>query len=141
MKPFTFSNGLHIPKGTFIFTPNSPIFEDERFYADPKRFDGFRFSRMRDDPDLKASAPLTATSEYSMHFGTGRHVCPGRFMVSDEVKLVMVHLLLNFDFAIKDFRPRPQNVAFGKFMLPDMYAKVWLREAKHEVAVGDGTSD
>lgn len=68
-----------------------------------------------------------------MHFGIGRHACPGRYMVSDEVKLVMVHLLLNYDFAIKGFGPRPRNMAFGKFMLPDMQAKVWLRKSKQAV--------
>ncbi|POR31667.1 Cytochrome P450 monooxygenase [Tolypocladium paradoxum] len=133
LKPYTFSNGLHVPKGSFIFTPNSPLFEDEQFYKDPKHFDGLRFARMRDDPKNKAACPMTATSEHSMHFGIGRHACPGRFMVSDEVKLVMVHLLLNYDFAIEDFGPRPQNVAFGKFMLPDMQAKVWLRKSKQTV--------
>ncbi|KAM4059004.1 cytochrome p450 [Hirsutella rhossiliensis] len=136
LKPYTFSNGLHVPEGTYIFTPNSPLLQDERFYEDPTRFDGFRFARMRDDSKLKASCPLTATSEQSMHFGIGRHACPGRFMVSDEVKLVMIHLLLNFDFAIENFGPRPKNVAFGKFMLPDMGAKVWLKKANQAESTG-----
>ncbi|KJZ73001.1 hypothetical protein HIM_07573 [Hirsutella minnesotensis 3608] len=127
LKPYTFSNGLHVPQGTYIFAPNSPLLEDERYYKDPKAFDGFRFARMRNNPRLKASCPLTATSETSMHFGIGRHACPGRFMVSDEVKLVMIHLLSNFDFAIENFGPRPKNVAFGKFMLPNMQARVWLK--------------
>nr|BAM84048.1 cytochrome P450 monooxygenase [Tolypocladium album] len=130
LKPYTFSNGLHVPKGSFIFTPNSPLFEDEQFYEDAKRFDGLRFARMRDDPKRKSDSPMTATSEYSMHFGIGRHACPGRYMVSDEVKLVMVHLLLHYDFAMANFGPRPKNMAFGKFILPDMQAKVWLRKSK-----------
>ncbi|KAG6230799.1 hypothetical protein E4U26_007580 [Claviceps purpurea] len=130
LKEFTFSNGLHIPKGSVIFTPNSPIFEDERFYPKAKTFDGFRFSRMRGDPKLKSSCDLTATNEQSMHFGTGRHACPGRFMVSDEVKLAVIFILQNFDIAMENFGPRPKNHAFGKFMLPDMAAKIWLREVK-----------
>ncbi|KAG6163598.1 hypothetical protein E4U11_001779 [Claviceps purpurea] len=129
LKEFTFSNGLHIPKGSVIFTPNSPIFEDERFYPKAKTFDGFRFSRMRGDPKLKSSCDLTATNEQSMHFGTGRHACPGRFMVSDEVKLAVIFILQNFDIAMENFGPRPKNHAFGKFMLPDMAAKIWLRES------------
>ncbi|KAG6259542.1 hypothetical protein E4U24_003808 [Claviceps purpurea] len=129
LKEFTFSNGLHIPKGSVIFTPNSPIFEDERFYPNAKTFDGFRFSRMRGDPKLKSSCDLTATNEQSMHFGTGRHACPGRFMVSDEVKLALIFILQNFDIAMENFGPRPKNHAFGKFMLPDMAAKIWLRES------------
>ncbi|KAG6082398.1 hypothetical protein E4U15_002513 [Claviceps sp. LM218 group G6] len=130
LKGFTFSNGLHIPKGGVIFTPNSPIFEDERFYPNSKTFDGFRFSRMRGDPKLKSLCDLTATNEQSMHFGTGRHACPGRFMASDEVKLAVVFILQNFDIAMENFGPRPKNHAFGKFMLPDMAAKIWLRESK-----------
>ncbi|RCI07490.1 hypothetical protein L249_4531 [Ophiocordyceps polyrhachis-furcata BCC 54312] len=129
LKPYTFSNGLHVPEGTYIFTPNSPLLQDERFYKDPDRFDGLRFARMRNDVKLRASCPLTATSEHSMHFGIGRNACPGRFMVSDEVKLVMIHLLLNMELAMENFGPRPGNVAFGKFMLPDMKAKIWLKKA------------
>ncbi|PHH78826.1 hypothetical protein CDD80_6197 [Ophiocordyceps camponoti-rufipedis] len=117
LKPYTFSNGLHIPQGTYIFTPNSPLLEDERFYADPSRFDGLRFARMRNDVKLRASCPLTATNEHSMHFGIGRNACPGRFMVSDEVKLVMIHLLLNMELAMEGFGPRPRNVAFDSVLV------------------------
>nr|AFO69302.1 P450 monooxygenase [Aciculosporium take] len=129
LKEFTFSNGLHIPQGTFIYTPNSPIYSDERYYPNPKSFDGLRFYRMRSDPELKYTCDLTVTGEYSMHFGHGRHACPGRFMVSDEVKLAMVRLLLHFEFCIENFGPRPKNFVFGKFIMPDMTAKVWLRES------------
>nr|AFO69295.1 P450 monooxygenase [Epichloe gansuensis] len=132
LKDFTFSNGLHIPKGSVIFTPNSPLFEDERYYKDPKVFDGFRFARMRNDPKSGTMCDLTATNEQSMHFGIGRHICPGRFMVSDEVKLAVVHLLSTFDFCIENFGPRPTNQPFGKFILPDMSAKIWLREKRAE---------
>ncbi|KAH8897621.1 P450 monooxygenase [Thozetella sp. PMI_491] len=128
LKEYTFSNGLQIPKGSVIFTPNSPLFADERFYPNPEKFDGFRFEKMRNDPELKSSCDLTSTDQYSMHFGIGRHACPGRFMVSDEVKLALIHLLQNFDFCMEDHGRRPKNVAFGKFILPDMGAKVWLRE-------------
>ncbi|KYK60561.1 cytochrome P450 monooxygenase [Drechmeria coniospora] len=127
LKPYTFTNGLHVPAGCFIFTPNSPLFEDEQYYSNPQVFDGMRFARMREHESTRAASPFTATSEHSMHFGMGRHACPGRFMVSDEVKLVLVHLLTHFDFAIENNGPRPRNVAFGKFMLPDMGAKIWLR--------------
>ncbi|KAG6077804.1 hypothetical protein E4U16_002011 [Claviceps sp. LM84 group G4] len=129
LKDFTFSNGLHVPKGSVIFTPNSPIFDDERFYPNAKTFDGFRFSRMRGDPKLKSSCDLTATNEQSMHFGIGRHACPGRFMASAEVKLAVIFILQNFDIAMENFGPRPKNHSFGKFMLPDMAAKIWLRES------------
>ncbi|KAG6193596.1 hypothetical protein E4U50_000877 [Claviceps purpurea] len=83
---------------------------------------------MRGDPKLKSSCDLTATNEQSMHFGIGRHACPGRFMASDEVKLALIFILQNFDIAMENFGPRPKNQTFGKFMLPDLAAKIWLRE-------------
>ncbi|KOS19885.1 Ent-kaurene oxidase [Escovopsis weberi] len=128
LKPYTFSNGLHVPTGSVIYTPNSPLFEDERFYPDPQVFDGYRFSKMRDDPEKKTLAPFTTASENSMHFGLGRHACPGRYMVADEIKLLLIYFLRNFDIAFADHGKRPGNVWFGKFMLPDMTARVWLRQ-------------
>ncbi|KAI1121484.1 P450 monooxygenase [Nemania abortiva] len=137
LKEYTFSNGLRIPKGSVIFTPNSPLFADEKFYPNPENFDGFRFEKMRNDPELGSSCDLTSTSEHSMHFGIGRHACPGRFMVSDEVKLAIIYLLQNFDFCMEDHSRRPKNVAFGKFILPDMNAKVWLRETTQRNGLGE----
>nr|BBD84642.1 putative cytochrome P450 [Cordana terrestris] len=128
LKPFTFSNGLHIPKGSWMGTPHSPLFQDERYYSDPERFDGLRFARMRnsEDPQIRRECLLTATSEHSMHFGHGRHTCPGRWMAADEAKLVMARLVSSYDIAL--FSPRPANIKLLKFNVPSMTANIWLRK-------------
>ncbi|KAL2293557.1 hypothetical protein FJTKL_05425 [Diaporthe vaccinii] len=130
LKPFTFTNGLHLPEGTWIGTPHSPLFQGEAYYPNPSDFDPRRHARMRDSPDpqVRRQSPITATSDHSMHFGHGRHTCPGRHMASDEVKLVMAHLLLSYDFAL--FGPRPENMRLLKFNVPNMTARIWLRQRK-----------
>nr|J7FJH1.1 RecName: Full=Cytochrome P450 monooxygenase idtQ; AltName: Full=Indole-diterpene biosynthesis cluster protein Q [Claviceps paspali]AFO85417.1 P450 monooxygenase [Claviceps paspali] len=133
MQDFTFSNGLHIPKGSFIFTPNAPIFQDERHYSNPKIFDGFRFAKMRDDPKLKLTCDLATVGEYSLNFGLGRHACPGRYLASDEVKLSLIHLLQNFDITVDPSELPLKRVRYGKFSLADMSAKVSLRRLRSEV--------
>lgn len=37
------------------------------------------------------------TSDEHFAFGHGRHACPGRFFVACELKLIMAHLLRNYD--------------------------------------------
>lgn len=108
-------------------TPHSPLFQDARYYSDPDRFDGLRFARMQDsaDPLLRRECLLTATSDHSMHFGHGRHTCPGRWMAADEAKLVVSHLLSSYDVAL--FGPRPPNMRLLKFNVPDITAKIWLK--------------
>ncbi|KAK7700218.1 hypothetical protein SLS64_011031 [Diaporthe eres] len=130
MKPFTFKNGVHLRQGDWIFTPNSPLLEEDRFYDDASRFDGFRFARMREDPRLKLSCALTSTSEYNLQFGDGKHTCPGRFMASDEIKLMIAFFVMNYDVAFENMGSRPPNVTIGKFIFPDTGANVWVRPAK-----------
>ena len=39
LQPFTFSNGIHVPKGTFIACAQYDTHHDEENYADPDTFD------------------------------------------------------------------------------------------------------
>jgi cytochrome P450 len=48
MKPFTFADGQIIPQGEILASPIEAIHMDEKIYEHPELFDGFRFSRKRD---------------------------------------------------------------------------------------------
>lgn len=65
LKPFTFSDGLHVPVGSWIQIPTGCIHRDAENYLDPLRFDGFRF--VRDD-----SSRFTDVSSKWLIWGTGR---------------------------------------------------------------------
>lgn len=42
-KPFTFSDGVHIPKGNIIGIPQNATMRDSSLYAKPNEFDAWRF--------------------------------------------------------------------------------------------------
>ncbi|KAG6856477.1 hypothetical protein H0H87_004056 [Tephrocybe sp. NHM501043] len=82
-KGFTFSNGVHLPKGAVVSVANLATHRNEDHYMNANTFHGFRFSDIRD-----AGEGIDAIHHQFYHtgteyvpFGFGRHSCPGR---SDE---------------------------------------------------------
>ncbi|KAK1723101.1 cytochrome P450 [Colletotrichum acutatum] len=73
---------------------------DPNVYPDPLEFDGYRFFRMRGDPKMDSKSHLVSTSVSHMGFGHGLHACPGRFFASNEVKVLLCHLLQKYDWKL-----------------------------------------
>jgi cytochrome P450 len=74
LRPFTFSNGVTIPKGTIVSIPASAIHMDENIYSNPEQFDGFRFSKARDmGGAITTIHSAVSTSPEYLAFGLGRH--------------------------------------------------------------------
>jgi cytochrome P450 len=72
MKPYTFSNGVTLPEGVTATAPIGPIHMDDLIYPNAEKFDGFRFSRMRDQSD-SAKFHAANTSNEFLYFSHGRH--------------------------------------------------------------------
>ena len=65
MDDFTFSNGVHIPKGTLIHGPAATIEADPVIYSEPEVFKPFRFV-----PDAsKPEQPHKEMGQTSCHSG------------------------------------------------------------------------
>ncbi|KAJ5323672.1 hypothetical protein N7476_002272 [Penicillium atrosanguineum] len=150
----TLSDGLIIPKGTHICFPSGPMSKDPSFIANPRPFDGFRWSQDASDRNaLDASdavenaislngkqynatlAPLTSTSFVSispsnMHFGFGRQACPGRFFAVNTIKAILSRLIMEYDFKFDDCQAgqRPVNWAVGEHVLPNTSPVVLIRK-------------
>lgn len=73
MKPFKFSNGVIVPRGVTLAAPIGPIQRDPTIYENASKFDGFRFSRMREQFGEKAEYYATNTTTELLHFGHGQH--------------------------------------------------------------------
>ncbi|KAF9879088.1 cytochrome p450 monooxygenase [Colletotrichum karsti] len=93
----TLPGGLVLEKGDRCMADLGSMV-DPRIYEDPDVFDGYRFLRMREDAGLESKAHLVSTSSIHLGFGHGRHACPGRFFASNEVKLLLCHLLYKYDW-------------------------------------------
>lgn len=107
-------DGIHVPKGVKIAVAQRAIHNDPAFYERPLEYDAFRFSRARETQsaneapgadmktvlDQKNQAVIT-TSERFLGFGHGKHACPGRFFASQEMKLMLAQVFMNYDVRIK----------------------------------------
>lgn len=73
---------------------------DAAVYEDPEAWKGDRFLRLRSRPGKEHSAQLVSTGVDHFGFGHGLHACPGRFFASNELKVVLCHLLMKYDWRL-----------------------------------------
>jgi cytochrome P450 len=135
--------GLKLPYGSTVSVDAYGIMLDENKYADAKRFDAFRFARQREQDDASGSESgddrvktaleskqlsCSSTSETFLTFGHGRHACPGRFLVAQELKLLLAYASMHYE--IEPLATRPPNTWFGAHILPPMKATIRVRRRK-----------
>jgi len=120
LRPFTFSNGVTIPPGTLVAFPHSAIHSSGEIYTNPEEFDGLRFSKLRDkEGDVLSTAHrAVTTSSEMMAFGFGRHACPGRFFVVNEIKALLAHIIMAYDFRFDEGKGAPPHLCVGLFRSP-----------------------
>lgn len=97
LRDVTFSNGTFIPKGELVAVAADRM-NNPKVWEEPKKYDPYRFMRMREDPEKAASAQLENTSVDHVGFGWNPRACPGRFFAAKEVKILLAHLLIQYDF-------------------------------------------
>lgn len=120
-----------IPANTTIGVPTQAISMDPKIYNDPTKFDGFRFEKLRQDPEQSGKAQYAASNHSSMSFGYGRHACPGRFFAANEIKAIMAYLLQNYDMKFKEGQKRPESLLFETQYLPNMTATVMFKRRRN----------
>lgn len=106
------SDGIIIPKGAKLTVPNTRL-TDPSLFANPEEFDGHRFYELRQKPNNESKHQFVTTSNDYLPFGHGKHACPGRFFASNEIKVILAHLLLQYDFKFPDGQGRPVRNFFG----------------------------
>ncbi|GKT79141.1 cytochrome P450 [Colletotrichum tofieldiae] len=126
-KPITLSNGLELPEGSRIAVSCQRM-RDSSVYLDPNRFDGHRYLRMRESLGAgnDGAAHFVSTSPEHLGFGHGQHACPGRFFAANEMKIVLCHLLLKYDWRLAA-EAQPKSINFGFTIEVDPKAKIEIR--------------
>ncbi|KIK51010.1 hypothetical protein GYMLUDRAFT_181986, partial [Collybiopsis luxurians FD-317 M1] len=100
------------------------------YFPDADKFDGFRFSRMRKDPDQSIKHQMvTPTTDYLL-FGTGRHAwdipTTGRFLAP----ILVANLLLTYDFKLEIEGVMPPVKWFGSGGMQYDKTRLWFRRRK-----------
>jgi cytochrome P450 len=144
----TLSTGHTLPKGTRFgvasyvvhTSPETQSFSPSYNPPDtkpPTEFDGFRFARLRAMEGKENKHQFVTTSLDSLNFGHGNHACPGRFFASNEIKVVLIEFLRNWEIRLKgdverkgseDKRPKSHVHEFT--VVPDMFAEIDFKRRK-----------
>lgn len=135
MIPLDLSNGFHIPAGTIVQCNTNMLDEAPAEWGDPNAFDGFRFYKLRGNPGDANKYQFAGTSYDSMQFGFGRDACPGRFFASNQIKIILIYVLSNYDLKFEDsVVGRPKNIMFEVNVLADPTVKVLLKKRRGNVS-------
>ncbi|KAH8835010.1 cytochrome P450 [Flagelloscypha sp. PMI_526] len=130
MKEFTFSNGQVVPPGYVLYFAARAMHHDEANYENSREYRPFRFSDLRDEDGKGLAHQLSNPDANFVTFGIPtRHICPGRFFASTEIKGILAHLLLTYDFKTEDGM-RPENLEIADGLAPSPTAKLLFRSRK-----------
>ena len=139
-------DNIEIEAGQSLGVPSRPVHMDSKIYPDPYTFDAFRFSseveakeaqlRNSSQPEadrkdlnlLHNQLDATRTSETYMTFGHGRFACPGRFLATKELKLILVNMLSKYE--IQPLESRTENWMFGQMCIPPVKDTIRIRRRK-----------
>ena len=121
----TLNDGTFIPAGAHIEFPITSI--QDSVIASADEFDGFRYYRMRQDPNEAHKHQFASTSETCLHFGHGKYSCPGRFISASLIKMTLGTLLMDYEFKL-DESGRPESLHVFEFNFPNPKTKLLLRK-------------
>ena len=126
MEPLTLHDGLILPVGAHIEMAIVPIQRDHT--ENPEHFDGLRFYKKRLDPAEAHKHQFATTNAHILHFGHGKQACPGRFMASNIIKMVLGSLLLRYDFKFPEGQGRPKSLPAFEYSFPSPKGRVMFLE-------------
>ncbi|QKX63436.1 uncharacterized protein TRUGW13939_10606 [Talaromyces rugulosus] len=121
------SNGTILPKGAHISMAVNAIQNDPEVTSDPEIFDGFRFYKLRQREGEAHLHQFSTTESNVLNFGHGPNSCPGRFFASLEIKIILIRLLMDFEFKFKHENKRPENLRAHEFIFPNPDAEILMR--------------
>ncbi|TDZ54048.1 Cytochrome P450 monooygenase 1 [Colletotrichum trifolii] len=127
----TLSDGTHLPKDTHITIATHNTRDPALWGPNPERFDGKRFLRMREQPGQENRWQFVSTSPEFLAFGHGMHACPGRFFASNEMKIVLCHLIMNYDWRVEGGK-MPESMFKSRFV-PDPTTVIGCRVREPEI--------
>lgn len=130
MADITLPNGDILKKGGRVIGEMTHMWDSET-YDNALEFDPYRYLRMRQMGDDK-KAHLVSTSADHLGFGHGLHACPGRFFAANEIKILLCHLLLKYDWKLsEDIKPNPLHIGFK--LIGDMSISLLVRRRAEEL--------
>jgi cytochrome P450 len=125
------SSTVTVPRGSILAVPIESIHYDNDIYPEAHLFNPFRFVRPQHrggssgGTGYVTTKPTTTADDQFLGFGTRKNPYPGRFLAIHQMKLILAHILLNYDFEYTERTPKLSNLVAMK--LPKLDAALRLR--------------
>ncbi|KAI8632631.1 cytochrome P450 [Xylariaceae sp. FL1651] len=129
-KPITLPSNEVIPKGTMIAYCNPRFNPTLEPWINSDEFDGLRFAKLIERDGSQSRYKADSLSPDSLNFGYGLHACPGRAFALAELKLIVAHIITNYDVRLPMGQKKVENVYWDFQIMPDPNAKVEFRPRK-----------
>jgi cytochrome P450 len=101
LRDWSFKDGTKVPKGTYLFTNQIAYQHREEVFPEPFTFDPWRMYKKRTaSPEEMTKHQYVMTGDKNLHFGHGKHACPGRFFAANEIKALLVLFLMRYDMRL-----------------------------------------
>ncbi|KAI4203862.1 MAG: hypothetical protein LQ350_001484 [Teloschistes chrysophthalmus] len=127
LSPITLSDGFHLPRGTHFTIPSANLLQDPSIIPNPEAFDGFRYYNASSQSTERQNQ-FTATDSNNLSFGHGKYACPGRYLASYKIKLIVAMLLVRYDIGFPKGKGRPRSISYADNMFPDPTGEILLKE-------------
>ncbi|KAF2244714.1 cytochrome P450 [Trematosphaeria pertusa] len=128
LTPLTLSDGTNIPAGTHLAFPSSALFTDSSVVPNPDTFDGFRSYRQRLQPGESTRHLMVSTNRNHLYFGYGKQACPGRFFAANEIKMILIRFLMEYDIRFAEGKKKPKWWTIDEMVFADPRARVEMRK-------------
>ncbi|KAL8658029.1 MAG: hypothetical protein Q9226_001338 [Calogaya cf. arnoldii] len=129
--PFKFADGTVVPKDNWIVVPSQALMQDEQYYEEPERFNGFRFVG-QDGGTASSSQFSTPSFEFPFWGGTKRP-CPGRFYVAVAAKMILSRYIADYDIRLENPKAAA-SLAWSYALAPHPRTKMLLRKRSDGVS-------
>ena len=130
---FSLFNSTVILKGATLGVPTMRAY-GPAVYEDPKKFDGHRFYNLSQQSGGATKYQFVSTSNDHIVFGHGKYACPRQLFASNEVKIILVHLLMKYDLKFPYGKTDgPKAMEMGADLLPDPNMKILIRSRTNVV--------
>lgn len=126
------SDGTVIPKGVRVYIPALHV-HSEDYYTNATEFQPRRFLELREQPGGANKYHFVTTSVEHPSFGHGKHACPGRFFASNEIKLILAHLIIRYDWGFINNTPPAHLPGVGGASRLDDDAEIVYRSREPEL--------
>ncbi|EHK20209.1 uncharacterized protein TRIVIDRAFT_193168 [Trichoderma virens Gv29-8] len=129
MQPLKLSIGPELPVGTNICVDAHHINFSPDLWERPEEFDGLRHYRARQKPGNEQRFKFANLGSDAPGWGDGSQACPGRLFADNTLKIILTHILMNYDFKFRpgETKPKKGSMPNGS-MYPDMGAKLLFRK-------------